>query len=105
MNYLLVNLAVADLMVAVFFSQLHVFIHTYTHPDGLTGDLLCKLLTGGALGWVGGTSSAFTLLAVSTERYYAVNYPHGNKGKLTTKKLKVRLKDRDHANGNTLQFP
>ena len=104
MNYLLVNLAVADLMVAVFFAQLHVFIHTYTHPDGLTGDVLCKLLTGGALGWVGGTSSAFTLLAVATERYYAVNYPHGNKGKLTTKKLKVRLKDRDHANGNTLQF-
>ena len=82
-------------MVAVFFAPLHIFIHTFTHPDGVTGDMLCRLLTGGGLGWVGGTSSAFTLVAVATERYYAVNYPHGNKGKLTTGKLKVR-KDRSY---------
>ena len=76
-------------MVAVFFSPLHIFVHTFTHPDGVAGDVLCKILTGGNLGWLGGTSSAFTLVAVAVERYYAVNYPHGNKGKLTQGKLKV----------------
>ena len=76
-------------MVAVFFSPLHIFVHTFTHPDGVAGDVLCKILTGGNLGWLGGTSSAFTLVAVAVERYYAVNYPHGNKGKVTQGKLKV----------------
>ena len=76
-------------MVAVFFAPLHIFIHTFTHPDGVAGDVLCKILTGGTLGWLGGSSSAFTLVAVAVERYYAVNYPHGNKGKLTQGKLKV----------------
>ena len=83
------NLAVADLMVAVFFSPLHVFQHTFTHPDGVTGEVLCKLLTGESLGWVGGVSSVFTLVAIAIERYYEVNYPHGNKVKLTIRKLKV----------------
>ena len=76
-------------MVAVFFAPLHIFIHTFIHPDGVAGDVLCKILTGGTLGWLGGSSSAFTLVAVAVERYYAVNYPHGNKGKLTHGKLKV----------------
>lgn len=76
-------------MVAVFFSPLHIFIHTFTHPDGVAGDVLCKTLTGRNLGWLGGSSSAFTLVAVAIERYYAVNYPHSNKGKLTHGKLKV----------------
>ena len=89
MNYLLVNLAVADLMVAMFFAPMHVFIHTFTHPDGVTGDMICTFLTGGAFGWVGGVSSSFTLAAIAIERYYAVIYPHGNKGKLTKNKLKV----------------
>ncbi|KAL9957300.1 hypothetical protein ACROYT_G038919 [Oculina patagonica] len=89
MNYLLVNLAVADLMVATFFALMHIFIHTFTHPDGVTGTMFCKFLTGGTFGWVGGVSSSFTLVAIATERYYAVIYPHGNKGKLTKSKLKV----------------
>lgn len=91
MNCLLVNLAVADLMVAVFFSPLYIFIHMFTHPDGVSGDVLCMLLTGGSFGWVGASSSAFTLVAIATERYYTVKYPHGNKGKLTSRKLKVGL--------------
>jgi len=90
-NYLLVNLAVADMVVATFFAPMHIFVHTFTHPDGFIGTLLCKFLTGGAFAWTGGASSVFTLVAISVERYYAVNYPHGNKGKLTHNKLKVRL--------------
>ena len=88
-NYLLVNLAVADMMVAVFFAPFHIFIHTFTHPEGVIGRVLCSLVTGGGFAWVGGACSAFTLVAIAIERYYTVNYPHGNKGKLTNAKLKV----------------
>ncbi|KAL9957301.1 hypothetical protein ACROYT_G038920 [Oculina patagonica] len=88
-NLLLVNLAVADMMVAAFFAPYHIFIHTFTHPDGVLGRVLCSLVTGGGFAWVGGACSAFTLVAIAIERYYTVNYPHGNKGKLTNAKLKV----------------
>ncbi|XP_078347890.1 galanin receptor 2a-like [Oculina patagonica] len=88
-NLLLVNLAVADMMVATFFIPFHVLIHTFNHPDGVLGRVLCSLVTGGGFAWVGGACSAFTLVVIAFERYYAVNYPHGNRGKLTNAKLKV----------------
>ena len=83
------NLAVADMTVATFFVPQYIFIHTFTHPDGVTGTVFCRLLTGGNLAWVGGAASVFTLVVIAIERYYAVMYPHGNKGKLTNRKLKV----------------
>lgn len=88
-NYLLMNLAIADMTVATFFMPQYIFNHTFTHPDGLTGDVLCKLLTGGNFAWVGGGASVFTLVTIAIERYYAVTYPHGSKEKLTNRKLKV----------------
>ena len=92
----MVNLAAADMMVATFFAPYHIFIHTFTHPDGVTGRVLCSLVTGGGFAWVGGACSTFTLVAIAIERYYAVNYPHGNKGKLTNAKLKVRYSTFTH---------
>ena len=77
-------------MVAIFFAPMYIFINTFTHPDGVTGTVLCRLLTGGSLAWVGGACSAFTLVAIACERYYAVNCPYDNRGKLTDTKLKVR---------------
>ncbi|KAL9957293.1 hypothetical protein ACROYT_G038909 [Oculina patagonica] len=77
------------MVVATFFAPMHIFVHTFTHPDGVTGTMLCKLLTGGAFAWTGAASSVFTLVTISVERYFAVTYPHGNKGKLTNNKLKV----------------
>ncbi|XP_022805054.1 neuropeptide FF receptor 2-like [Stylophora pistillata] len=90
-NYLLLNLAVADMTVATFFIPQYIFIHAFTHPDGVIGDVFCRLLTGGNLAWVGGACSVFTLVAIAIERFYAVMYLHGNKGKLTTKKIKVLI--------------
>ena len=81
------NLAVADMSVATFFAPQYLFRQTFTHPDGMTGTILCKLLTAGNLGWVGGGASVFTLVAISIERYYAVMKPYGRK--LTNGKLKV----------------
>ena len=89
MNFLLLNLAVADMMVALFIVPRFILVHFFTHPDGMTGTLFCKLLTGGNLTWIGGAASIFILVAIAFERYYAVMYPYGNKGKLTYNKLKV----------------
>jgi len=92
MNFLLLNLAVADMMVALFIAPRFLLSHLFTHPDGMTGTLLCKLLTGSIFTWVGGAASVFTLVAIAFERYYAVTYPYGNKGKMTYNKLKVSEK-------------
>ena len=83
------NLAVADIMFAAFLTPQFILSHAFTHPDGLTGTILCRLLTGGSLAWVGGASSVFTLVAIAVERYYAVIYPYGNERTLTNDKLKV----------------
>ena len=91
MNCLLVNLALADIMVALFIAPQFILIHTFQHPDGITGTMLCKLLTGGNLMWTGATASAFTLVVIAFERYYAVMHPYNNKWKLTDRKLKVSL--------------
>ena len=88
-NYLLVNLAVADVLYAVFMVPRIFFQFNFTHPDGGTGTVLCKLLTAGIAAWVGATSSVITLAAIAVERHYAVMYPLGNRGNLTKGKLKV----------------
>ena len=89
-NYLLVNLAVADALFATFVTPQTFFKITPTHPEGIAGTVLCKIITGGNLAWIAGTSSVVTLAAIAAERYYTVIYPVGNVSKLTKRKLKVR---------------
>ena len=103
MNFLLLNLAVADMMVALFVAPRFILIHFFKHPDGLAGTWVCKLLTGGNLTWTGGACSVFTLVAIAFERYYAVMYPYGNKGKLTYNKLKVHTTSELHRQMNALE--
>ena len=88
-NYLLVNLALADMLYATFDNASAFLTLTSTNPDGVGGTVLCKLLSGGSLEWIAGISSVVTLLAIAAERYYAVIYPVGNVGRLTKRKLKV----------------
>lgn len=87
-NYLLVNLAVADIIVALFITPQFILIPTSKHPGGLIGTVLCKLLTGGTFMWLAATTSAFTMVVIAFERYYAVLHPHSIKGKMTNSKLK-----------------
>ena len=89
-NYLLVNLAVADMLYATLITPGNFLRLISIHPDGMGGRVLCKLITGGVLAWIAGTSSVVSLIAIAAERYYAVIYPIGNIGKLTKRKLKVR---------------
>ena len=84
------NLAIADMTVATFLAPRYIIIHTFIHPDGVAGNILCRLLTGGNFAWVGAGASVFTLVTIATERYFAVMYPFENKGKLSSRKLKVR---------------
>ena len=84
-NYLLVNLAIADALFATFVTPQTFFKITPTHPGGTTGTVLCKLVTSGNLAWIAVDSSAITLVAIATERYCAVIHPLAckfNKGKL-----------------------
>lgn len=85
------NLAIADLLFAVFIAPSVLLRLTFNHPEGITGTVLCKLLTGGNMAWVGGIASVVTLVTIAIERYYAVMYPLGNKSKFTKRKLKVSL--------------
>ena len=83
------NLAVADMTVGIFLAPGYILMQTFTHPDGVTGNVLCKLLTGGTWGWVGASASVFSLVAIAIERYFAVVHPHRNKGRLSKQKIKV----------------
>ena len=88
-NYLLVNLAIADAWYATLVTPQTFLKITPNHPGGTIGTFLCKLVTGGSLAWIAGDSSVITLVAIAAERYYAVIYSVGNVGKLTKGKLKV----------------
>ena len=83
------NLAVGDTIYAIFIIPEMILSHISTHPEGMTGKVFCVLLTDGNLAWIGGYSSVITLVFIATERYFAVIYPLRNKGKLSTRKLKV----------------
>ena len=89
-NYLLVNLAIADTLYTTFLTPQTFFKIAPTHPEGIVGTVLCKTISEGSLAWAAGTSSVVTLVAIAAERCYAVIYPLGNVGKLTKRKLKVR---------------
>ena len=88
-NCLIVNLAVADIVYSLFLIPMVILTHISSHPEGISGKVLCTLLTDGILAWVGAASSVITLTAIAFERYYAVIYPHGNKGNLNMRKVKV----------------
>ncbi|KAK2570947.1 Pyroglutamylated RF-amide peptide receptor [Acropora cervicornis] len=88
-NYLLLNLAVADTITLTFTSPQYIFIHAFSHPVGTTGDYLCKFITGGNISWIGGVASVFCLVAISLERFYAVTNPYNLSSKFTKSKVKV----------------
>ncbi|XP_078348670.1 neuropeptide Y receptor type 6-like isoform X2 [Oculina patagonica] len=74
-NWLLFHLAIADLLVAVFFIPPCILSHFIDQPRGVIGDMLCKFITGGALGWVAAVASSFLLVVIAFERYNATVRP------------------------------
>ncbi|XP_058966861.1 QRFP-like peptide receptor [Pocillopora verrucosa] len=90
-NYLLVNLAVSDILFATFIAPKLIFGLNLSHPEGATGSILCKLMTGGNFAWIPGVSSVVTLVTIAVERYYTVVHPMDPNRKMTKHKLKVIL--------------
>ena len=88
LNFLLVNLAVADMFFAVFTGSQFVVSPLITHPDGSTGRFLCSVVTGGPTAWIGGAVSVLSLIYISVERYFAIIYPPRQRGRLTRRRLK-----------------
>ena len=88
MNYLLVNLAAADMTVAVFIAARYIFTLIFPHPKGTAGDFVCKLITGEPFVWVGALASAFSLVCIALERYLAIKFPYDERQRITTTKLK-----------------
>ncbi|XP_020603387.1 pyroglutamylated RFamide peptide receptor-like [Orbicella faveolata] len=88
MNYLLVNLAVADMTVALFIAARYIFKLIFTHPKGTAGDVVCQLITGEPFVWVGALASTFSLVCIALERYLAIKFPYDERKRITTTKLK-----------------
>ena len=92
LDYLLLNLAIADSSTVIFLSPKYIFSHAFSHPQGSLGDALCIAVTGGNIGWVGAVTSVFCLVAIAAERYYAVVHPIKYVARpLRKRNLKVRL--------------
>lgn len=92
MYYLLVNLSVANIIMAVFSVVTYLFRFFYSHPRGQAGDFLCKFLTGETIFWIGGFASGFSLAVIAYERYRAVVVSHDmNTRRLNSTRLKIVL--------------
>ena len=89
LNYLILNLAAADLTAGGFLAPSLMLEPTTTYPPGLTGEVLCRLFTSAYLGWAGFSSSAFSLIFIAFDRYYAIMKPFGIRHRTTIKKLKI----------------
>jgi len=88
LDYLFVNLALADITVAVFAIPRYVLNHAFVHPLGSFGDFLCRFVTGGNLMWTGGAASVFTLVTIAFERRHA-SRPYQVGQRLSKPKLRV----------------
>lgn len=88
LDFLFLNLALADIMVAVFAIPRYVLNHAFVHPLGSVGDFLCRFVTGGNLMWTGGAASVFTLVAIAFERRHA-SRPYRIRRKLSKSKVRV----------------
>lgn len=88
MNYLLANLALADLLFALFFIPRRLLVTEFHHPSGWVGDFLCKTFTHANLSWVASVAAVITLLFIAWERYQAIIHPHSSRGRMTKGRLR-----------------
>ncbi|XP_031566049.1 allatostatin-A receptor-like [Actinia tenebrosa] len=90
-NYLLLNLAVADLLFGVFLAPEYILFPFFRHsvPDGVLGDWMCKILLGSNIALMASRVCIFTMVCLSVERYVAVCRPHTFRQRFSPKIVKV----------------
>ena len=89
LNYLLVNLAVADMISSLFIGIGYVMTPFINYPEGDISRYLCMFLIGGDLAWVGAAESILCLVYIAVERYFAIVRPLRQRGRFTRRRLKV----------------
>ena len=77
-NYLLMNLAVADLLTLLLCPGLYDFALTNVHLQGFSGDLICKLFAGNAVVPITINVTVLTVCTIAVERYLALVKPFQN---------------------------
>ncbi|XP_031572748.1 QRFP-like peptide receptor [Actinia tenebrosa] len=71
-NFLLVNLAAADIVILLWNPRSFGFLIYSVHPRGAVGDLLCELYTGNAIISIALAAAILTLMLLAIERYNAL---------------------------------
>ena len=89
LNYLLVNLAVADMISALCIGIGYVMTPIIIYPEGKVGRYFCMFLIDGELAWIGAAESVFCLVYIAVERYFAIVRPLRQRGRFTRRRLKV----------------
>ena len=85
-NYLLTNLALADLITLLFCPGFYEFALNNSRFSRTFGDIMCKLFVGNATVCVAFNASVLTLCVIAIERYTGIVKPFNNEWKLTKKK-------------------
>lgn len=74
-NYLLLNLAVADLLTLLLCPAIYDFALNHSRMNSTLGDIVCKLFAGNAVVCITFDASVLTLCVIAVERYVAIVKP------------------------------
>ena len=86
-NYLLVNLAVSDILVLLWCPNTYNFAVVASLPEGIIGDYLCRFFVGDAMDTLGLGVTLFTLTTLAFERYQALVRPMNKKYTLSKERV------------------
>ena len=89
--YLIMNLAIADLMIVISFTPRHILEGLYRHPRGTIAVILCKTITSDTFTWVGAVAASMTLVVIAYERFAALTTPLENLSNFSSTKLKAAV--------------
>ena len=87
-NYLLMNLAVADLITLMFCPGMYDFALNKVRLDKTLGDVICKFFAGNAVVPITINAATLTVCAIAVERYLALVKPFYTRIRLTKKRVR-----------------
>ncbi|KAJ7372240.1 hypothetical protein OS493_019684 [Desmophyllum pertusum] len=88
-NYLLMNLAVADLLTLLFCPGFYDFALHDFHLSTTLNEIFCKFLAGNAIVCISFDASVLTLCMIAVERYIGIVKPFNSNWNLTRKKTRL----------------